>query len=134
MPTYVRLRRGAETYAMPVAFVTEITEFGMVAAVPGSGPETLGLRNLRGQVLPVVDLAAVLGIERAAAPGRLLVAEAGGHRACLAVDEVRSIGELPAPAEQTESSLLRGAVLAGTDLIGIIDVPQVLDSVAGASR
>jgi chemotaxis signal transduction protein len=119
---------------MPVAHVTEITEFGTVAAVPGSGPETLGLRTLRGQVLPVADLASLLGIDRSAAPARLLIAEAGEHRACVAVDEVICIGDLPPPAEQTESSLLSGAVLAGQDLIGVIDVPRVLDTLAGASR
>jgi chemotaxis signal transduction protein len=119
---------------MPVAQVTEINEVGTVAAVPGSGPEVLGLRNLHGQVLPVVDLATLLGVERSPAPARLLVAEADGRRACLAVDEVIRVGELPPPTEQAESGLLRGAVLAGRDLVGMIDISGVFDAVAGVSR
>ena len=70
----------AESYAMPVEHVLEVADLGDVAPVPGSRPEMLGVRNMRGQILPVVDLALLLGIPRTAPPGRLVVAEAGAVR------------------------------------------------------
>ncbi|MBV8080522.1 MAG: chemotaxis protein CheW [Actinobacteria bacterium] len=87
------IRVGGERYAVPVENVREIADFGLVAALPGAGPAVLGVRNLRGQVLPVFDLAAVLGVERADGPLRILVAEDGGRRAGLAVDDVTDVGE-----------------------------------------
>jgi hypothetical protein len=44
---------------------------------------------------------------------------------------VSGVGELADPAEDTESDLLAGAVLSEGDLIGVIDVPRVFDSLDG---
>ena len=131
MSVYVRLRVGSEAYAMPVEHVREVVGLGEVAVVPGSRPEMLGVRNLRGQILPVVDLALLLGIDVTAPPTRLLVAEAGGRAAGFAIDAVSEVGELQDPTEEAESDLLIGATLAGGDLIGLIDVPRVFDSLEG---
>jgi purine-binding chemotaxis protein CheW len=131
---YVRLRVAAEAYAMPVENVLQVAELGDVTAVPGSRPEMLGVRNLRGQILPVVDLALLLGIPRTAPPTRLLVAEAGGRQAGFAIDQVSEVGELEDPTEETDSDMLVGAALAGGDLIGVIDVTRVFDSLERARQ
>jgi chemotaxis signal transduction protein len=131
---HVRLRVASEAYAMPVEHVLEVAGLGQVRAVPGARPELLGVRNRRGQILPVADLALLLGIPRTAPPGRLLVAEAGGRRAGFAIDEVSGVGELADPAEETESGLLVGAAFSEGDLIGVIDVPRVFDSLARMPR
>jgi chemotaxis signal transduction protein len=132
MPVYVQLTVASEAYAMPVANVLEVAGLGRVRAVPGARPEMLGVRNMRGQILPVVDLALLLGIARTAPPRRLLVAEAKGCQVGFAIDEVSWVGDLPDPAEDTESDMLAGAVLSEGDLIGVIDVPRVFDSLEGA--
>ena len=134
MSVYVRLRIAAEALAMPADHVLEVAELGEVGAVPGARPEMLGVRNVRGQILPVVDLALLLGIPGTAPPSRLVVAEAGGIRAGFAVDEVIGVGELADPTEETASDLLAGATLADSDLIGIIDVPRVFESLRGSQR
>lgn len=137
MPAYVRLSVGAEAYAMPVENVLEVAELGAVTAVPGARPDLLGIRNLRGRILPVADLALVLGIARNAPPARLVVAEDAGRTAGFAVGEVAAIGELPEPRQDAESDLLAGAALCGGELVGVIDVTRVfdaliVDSLAGA--
>jgi purine-binding chemotaxis protein CheW len=128
--SYVRLRVAAESYAIPIEHVLEVAELGQVTPVPRSRPEVLGVRNLRGQILPVVDLARMLGIPRPVPASRLLIAEAGGQRAGFAIDDVSWVGELGDPAEETESALLVGATLADGDLTGVVDVPQVFDQLA----
>ena len=127
MSVYVRLRVAAEALAMPADHVLEVAQLGEVGAVPRARPEMLGVRNVHGQILPVVDLAMLLGIPRTAPPGRLLVAETGGIRAGFAIDEVIDVGELADPTEETASDLLAGATLADGDLIGIIDLPRVFE-------
>ena len=121
----MRLRVASEDYAMPVEHVLQVAPHGDVTPVPGSRPQMLGVRNMRGQILPVVDLALLLGIPRTAPPTRLLVAEAGGRQAGFAIDQVSEVGELADPTEETDSDLLVGAALVGGDLIGIIDVNRV---------
>jgi chemotaxis signal transduction protein len=128
MSIYVRLRVASEAYAMRVEHVLQVTHLGDVAAVPGSRPEMLGVWNFRGQILPVVDLALLLGVPRTDPPTRLLVTDVAGRQAGFAIDEVSEVGELQDPTEKTESELLAGATLVGGDLIGIIDVTRVFDS------
>jgi chemotaxis signal transduction protein len=92
----------------------------------------LGVRTVHGQILPVVDLALLLGIPRTAFPGRLVVAEDRDRRACFAVEQVSGVAELGDPTEETESDLLAGAMLADGGLVAVIDVPQVCDLLQGA--
>jgi chemotaxis signal transduction protein len=137
MGSYVRVTLAAEAYAVPVEHVLEAAELGQVRPVPGARPELLGVSNLRGQILPVVGLAALLGVQRAASPRRLLVAEARGLQVGLAVDEVSGIGALPQLGEQTSDTgpgFLLGAALSGGELIGVVDVPGVCDSLVGAAQ
>jgi len=129
---YVRLRVASEQYAIPVQHVVEVAELGQVATVPGAPPQILGLRNLRGQILPAVDLALILGVPRARPPPRMLVAEAEGSRAAFAIDEVSGVGELADPTEEAEGELLLGATLADGELIGVIDVSGVFTSLEQA--
>jgi purine-binding chemotaxis protein CheW len=129
----------SEAYAIPVENVLEVAAMGEVTAVPGSPAEVLGVRSLRGHILPVIDLGLLLGSPGpaspgAAPPGRLLVAEAGGHQAGFAIDEVSDVGGLPEPSEETDSSFLRGGLLDRDELVGVIDVPAVFDSLELAHR
>lgn len=132
MSVYVRLTVSSEAFAIPVEHVLQVTELGEVAAVPRTRPEMLGVRNVRGQILPVVDLALLLGIPRTAPPGRLLVAEDGVRRAGFAIEQVSGVGELGSPSEETVSDLLAGAIFADGDLIGVIDVPRIFDLLQGS--
>ncbi len=115
----------AEAYAVPVEHALEIADLGTITPVPGAPAEILGVRNLRGRLLPVVNLAALLGITRTSPPARLLVTEAAEQQAGLAIDEVTAVGELAGPTEETRSPLLAGAILADGELIGLLDVPRI---------
>ena len=135
MSVHVRLRVGNEVYAMPVEHVLEIAELGEVTPVPGSQSAILGVRNLRGQILPIVDLASVFGIPGSGNPQRVLVAEARGQRAGFAIDDVSDIEQLPDTIDETESELLSGAALSKDELVGVVDVARVFQTLetAGAS-
>jgi chemotaxis signal transduction protein len=122
---HVRLRVAGESYAFPVEHVLEVAELGEIAQVPGADSTVLGVRNLRGEVLPVFDLASVFGIGREGRAGRLLIVEHEGRRAGFAIDEVMDVGELPDPAEETESKFLHGASLDDGELVGMVDIPKL---------
>ena len=125
---HVRVQVADEHYALPVADVLEVAELGDVTPVPGAGPAVLGVRNLRGQVLPVVDLATIFEV----APGkaeRIVIAERDGLRAGLAVDAVAGVEQLPEATEEVGSGHLVGAALADGALVGVIDVESVLAAV-----
>ena len=132
MNTYAQLRLVAEAYAVPIGNVVEIASLGDLTAVPGARQEILGVRNLRGQILPVIDLAQLLGLKPVAPPGQLLVAESGSIKAGFAIDEVSHVGELPDPSEGADSDFLLGAVIHDGQLFAVIDVPRIFSSLQPA--
>jgi chemotaxis signal transduction protein len=127
---HVRVRLGAEAYAIAVENVIEVAELGALSPVPGADGSVLGVRNLRGEVLPVFDLASVLGIKGDSLPRCLLVTEYGSLRAGFAIDEVTDVGELPPIGEETHSKLLAGAALDDSGLIGVVDVELLFSELA----
>jgi purine-binding chemotaxis protein CheW len=129
---HVRVRVADEHYALAVEDVLEVAELGDVTPVPGAGAAVLGVRNLRGQVLPVVDLATVFDLPPAQSE-RIVIAERGGLRAGLAVDAVTGVEELPEASEEVDSPHLAGAALADGALVGVIDVGSVLEAVEGSN-
>jgi purine-binding chemotaxis protein CheW len=128
---HVRLRVGRERYAVPIENVLEVAELGRLSTVPGAAAAVLGVRNLRGQVLPVFDLARVLAIAGDGSVRRVVVAEHDGRLAGLAVDEVTEVGELEGETEQTDAEHLSGAILEDGQLVGIVDVERLFGSLAG---
>lgn len=127
---YVRMRLGSERYAMPIESVHQVDELAALSPIPGAGGSLLGIRNLDGQVLPVFDLARVLGIDRDGPAPRVVVAERDGTVAGLAVDEVTDIGELDGDAEETEAEHLLGTVLDGGHLVGLVDIDSLFSKLA----
>ncbi|HEX5751313.1 MAG TPA: chemotaxis protein CheW [Archangium sp.] len=59
---YMGFRLGDEDYAVHILRVKEIIAYSPVTPVPGLPPVVLGVINLRGKVVPVVDLAMKFGL------------------------------------------------------------------------
>lgn len=62
---YLTFSLGDEKFAIPVDHVQEVVEFGQVTKVPNAPPYMLGIINLRGRVLPLLDTKIKLGLEPA---------------------------------------------------------------------
>lgn len=85
----LRLAVGREVLAVSIDAVREILEVGRLTALPRTPAFVRGVMNLRGAVVPVVDLAARLG----------LGVTAIGRRSCIIVVEVP--GSEPAEGSET---------------------------------
>ena len=59
---YLGFHIGGEEYAIGILRVREILEYDTVTRVPTTPPSIRGVINLRGSVVPVVDLAVKLGL------------------------------------------------------------------------
>lgn len=68
---------GGESYAVPMGCVREVERVGRVTPVPGAPAVVRGLVNLRGEILPLLDLAALVGRKAEPSAPRLIVAQAG---------------------------------------------------------
>ena len=59
----LRFEVSGEEFAVPLPLVEEIVEYSDVTPVPGASDWIRGIFNLRGRVVPVVDLAVRIGME-----------------------------------------------------------------------
>ena len=56
---------GSETYGVDILRVQEIRGWSAVTKIPNSAPHVLGVLNLRGSIVPVVDLRKRFALEQA---------------------------------------------------------------------
>lgn len=128
---------GEERYGLEIARVDEIQPLRGLAPIPGTPAFWSGIINLRGRLIPVLDLAVLLGLPSTfkgedSAIGRLVVvASSPNFTAALRVDEVAEVRRVPLssilPASAGTSSAVRDLVKGVTsDLITVLDLDAVL--------
>jgi purine-binding chemotaxis protein CheW len=61
---FVTFALGSEVFAVPVAVVREILDYEEVFRIPNGPSYLMGLRNVRGQGVPVIDLRLRLGLSQ----------------------------------------------------------------------
>ncbi len=131
-------RLGAETCGIDILGVQEIRGWSPVTSIPQSPPHVLGVLNLRGAVVPVIDLRRLFGLEAAAvSPTTVIIvlslATPTGKRECgVVVDSVADVVDLAADAVQPAPDL--NGQLRSKYLLGLACVAErmliVLDAAA----
>ena len=124
--TFVAFVLDREEYGLPVESVREVLRVGEVTRVPQAPPHIRGVTNVRGSILPVVEIRTRIGLPPLD-PGpeaRVVVLEVGERALGLLVDRVARVakvrlGEIePPPAE---------VVTARTDyVVGVAKRPEGL--------
>lgn len=84
---------GEQQFCVRTISIREIRGWTPVTPLPHSPAGVLGVINLRGSVIPIVDLAAQLGMGSATATARsaIVVTDVGGRTIGLLVDRVSDI-------------------------------------------
>jgi purine-binding chemotaxis protein CheW len=130
-------------YAIGILRVREILEYDTVTRVPATPRSIRGVINLRGRVVPVVDLAIKMGLPESAITKRTCIvvveAELDGQRAVMGVlaDRVSQVIDLrEAEIEEPPSfgtpvrvdCLLGMGRTAGRNIVLLLDIDEVLAS------
>lgn len=133
-----------EEYGLPIAAVRSVIRYEQPTPVPHASIGVEGVFNLRGQILPLVDLGRQLR-GSAIEPGslsRIIVAEAGLGNVGLAVDRVREVASIPveqikpAPAAAVASAMsdaFEGVATYNGRLIILLDPDRALPKPVFAS-
>ncbi len=90
---WVTFRLGTETYGIDVMFVQEVRRYTEIAPVPGADHDVLGIVNLRGSVVTVVDARVRLNHETSDITDetRIIIVEFNGEVIGLLVDQVSEV-------------------------------------------
>ncbi|MGV2184543.1 chemotaxis protein CheW [Rhizobium rhizogenes] len=84
---------GDQQFCIKTTSIREIRGWAAATPLPHAPPDILGVMNLRGSVIPIIDLAAKLGVSSAIDISRaaIVVAEVGQSIVGLVVDQVSDI-------------------------------------------
>jgi two-component system chemotaxis response regulator CheV len=128
-----------ELFGINVFKVREILVMPAITELANSHKHLMGVANIRGQIIPVINLPAVLGCNAKKGLTILMVTEFGRTVQAFAVEDVREIVQLEwssvLPAEDSHAgSLISGiarldGATANTRLAQVLDVEQILKMV-----
>ena len=129
-------RIGAQEFCVDIMAGREIRGWTAATALPQSPSFVRGVINLRGAVLPIVDLAARLGFENTDASDRhvIIVAQIGAQMVGLLVDAVSdiltvtddAIQPTPDVASDTAKTFVRGLLAIDGRMISLVGLDHVL--------
>ena len=114
-------RLGEETYGVDILAVKEIRGWAPVTRIPQSSEHVLGVLNLRGAIVPIMDLRRLFALESADfTPVTVVIvmslATPTGHRECgIVVDAVSDVVDVPADSIRPTPAL--GAGQANNDFV-----------------
>jgi purine-binding chemotaxis protein CheW len=141
---FLCLAIGNETYAVGIDTVREILEVGRMTPLPLTPPFVRGVMNLRGSVVPVIDMKArfgdtpsdsvvILETDHHGADGPLVVgALVDGVSEVLEIPE-ENIDPVPALGTRIPREFLMGMAKPKGALICMLDVDRVFERSAMAS-
>lgn len=131
----IAFRVAAQEFCVDVRSVREIRGWTVATALPHTPDYICGVINLRGAVLPIVDLASRLGFSAAEPTARhvIIVAEIGTQLVGLLVDavsDILTVGEdmvQPTPdiASDMAKTFLRGVLTVEDRMVSVLALDRV---------
>lgn len=145
---YMTFRLGDERFGLAILQVRELIGRLPITRVPGAASSMKGVINLRGKVIPVMDLRARLGMSPVEVTEHTVIivvqAELGGAEFIigLQVDEALEVSEFdgsqlaPAPpvsGDGVDSDIVLGVGQAGDRITFLLDLDRVVDPLRPAA-
>ena len=136
MRELISFRIGDQEFCVDIMSVREIRGWTPATALPHSPGFVRGVINLRGAVLPIVDLAARFGLPETHPSARpvIIVAQVGSQVVGLLVDAVSDILTMaqdaiqptPEVASDMARSFVRGVLAVEGRMISLIGLDEIL--------
>lgn len=133
---YLTFVLGAETYGVDILAVQEIKGAAAITPIPNTPPFVRGVMNLRGAILPVVDLRSKFGMPPASEDvfTVIVVMTVGTRTIGVLVDAVSDVLGIPAAAVQPPPDFgandaircVSGVAMAGDRMVLVLDIERVL--------
>lgn len=134
---FVSLTSGGQAFCVEIAHVREIRRWSDVTALPHASPSVLGVINLRGAVIPIVDLSLCLGLGPSPSHARNVVIVASVNSRTFgilvgSVSEILSIRrdevqENPTQMKENEPNYITGLLTVGDgEMLRILDLTELV--------
>ena len=139
---FVTFQMEDETFAVPLTEVQEIIRLPDVVEVPMASTSLAGLANLRGSVLPILNLRQIFTMKNATHDDstRVVVINNGtpvgfivDRMARVVTAEPREIEDIAGIQSTVDTELLEGIIKRDQSMIMILDTPKLMTGLAGSA-
>lgn len=118
----VTFRLGEEEYGLDILRIQEVNRWSAVTAMPNAPHAVDGIINLRGRVIPVVNLRKLFGLPfDHAEESRIMVVNACGSTVGIIVDDVSEVLRIPAGTIERPPEMGIGSANAYVTGVGKLD-------------
>jgi len=133
---FIEFSLGKEDYAIPLLMVREVISVPETTPIPKSPVHFLGIMNLRGQVISVVDLRKKLKIEaKQDKEEAVIIVDIGGMNIGVVVDSINKVlafsseevSDMPEVENQLNTQYIYGVFKKEDSLTVLLDIAKVLD-------
>ena len=131
------LKLGTEYYALDIMQVNTIRDYETPNRIPHPKSFVKGVINLRGQVVPILDLREILGYQEDSgnANRKIIIIENGDELLGLIIDEVLSIShiedtqieELDKVGFSEFTDIIESVAKFDDKLVAILSIPKILE-------
>lgn len=120
---------GGETYALPMEALTAVYEGYTIVPLPCVPPFVAGIVNVRGQILPVIDLAMLLGVPSETVRRSLLIVSNSEFSLGLCVEAVGEVVTVLISTLQPVPAVLNQVYLRNVlpNGIALLDLDAILN-------
>ncbi len=136
-------RLAQEWYAIKVDDVREIDQEYTVTSIPCVPDYTLGVVNIRGEILSVTDLSRMMrlgSVDAGEGEAPAIVVKNDDCVTAMVVDEIGDIVDLPVGAiepplstiDKAQAEFIAGSLYVGDSLVGLINVARILQPIIAA--
>lgn len=135
---YVSFNLDSEKYAVDIMFIEEIIRLVEITQVPRAPEFVEGIINIRGKVIPVVDMKKKLGLGSISPNNntRIIITNIKGKKVGFLVDSVNEvlrvddsvIDDAPAVTMNLDSSYIKGVAKTEKGLFIVLDISKVFSS------
>jgi purine-binding chemotaxis protein CheW len=124
----ILLPLGGDWFALPIESLRRVIAEPAVAPLPTAPPGVLGVFNVRGEIVPLLDTAALLGLGRMPATPFAAVLDTPWGLAALAVAGIPEPVELGEQVDSAQTPAVAGAVAvyAAGQRIAVLLEPEAL--------
>ena len=115
---------GKEEYGLDILMVQEILKLPKITNLPKSKAYIMGVIDLRGKVLPIIDLSKRFGIEsnKLTENSRAIVVNIGGKKVGLGIDSVSHLVKVNTNDIEPPPAVVKG--ISGRYIVGIAKVDE----------